>query len=642
MNLLTKVNFKKAVPAWVALLDIPQDQVAKAAASRLGEKLKGDSTALIELVSKATETDAEDTRHKGGRLPAVISNAEPNVAYTLSKKLLPMLLTQNEVVSNQTIQYLRLCQAILVKTELWPGWLKLILEFYKGNERVRPKTEAFLAGIRDTLNPQKRADLWEILMASKEEEHGALLENLVSKAPSPAGMMAEILDMVIQDRVNWGPAKVVLDGISAEVCEQALAESLEKGWQYSAWNYLVQESPERAAGLARRVIPDPQYTLPTRHRAHVIEDLGRIGTQDDAAMLLEYLSSEKKEIRRAAARALGGVGNQDAEKHLRETLRDDYAAVVEAAIQSLHEVAIPEADTVHRLRERALEDPNKDMRRASEDAIEALLGKHLGREEIDDVVGWLETLRAFGRSDCGDRLEDLLGSIRFDESQDLRAQIATTIGVCCKPSIGLEIIDRRLNEEPLERNPEVRRALEAAQDELSASPDMALLRLLNELTDTELSREDLLGDFSFGDLFTRPNTIAHLRAQMPKAIKAKRDPDTFVTRLDGIASVIGDEVEDALTQQFPQTADPKGRRGYASQIEFMGRAGLDLKHAASALHDLREKSDLPHVEDDKSGQTRPGCDAQDEADARRHFQVIVKEALNYLRNRRDEKSSEGT
>jgi hypothetical protein len=302
--------------------------------------------------------------------------------------------------------------------------------------------------------------------------------------------------------------------------------------------------------------------------------------------------------------------------------------VVQATISALEKSAKPEAATVLALQERASDDPNGETRKLAKGALENILARHLESTPLENIAQWLNTLQAFGRSDCGTQLEHLMYSL--DDDPDLRSGVASAIGECMAPEEGIPLIEKRLNDEPVERNAEVRSSLESALDNLRGSPDNTLLRLLDDALDASLTKAELLGEYSFEALFSIPNTMALLRSHLVKLKKESANPDAFITRLDGIADIIGNELEDALHRKFPDSKSAGGRRGYQSQIEFMGRINPELKGAASALHELRRKSDLPHVVDETSGEPKPGCDHQDLSDSKRHFQVIIRQAMLYL------------
>ncbi|NIO36811.1 hypothetical protein GTO27_03810 [Candidatus Bathyarchaeota archaeon] len=401
-------------------------------------------------------------------------------------------------------------------------------------------------------------------------------------------------------------------------------------WHPFIWSFLSSDFPYDAVNLGRELIDKEDYMMPTTSQAGVLHHLGKYGGEEDIGRLRSGLASTEPKIRSASVRALGDLGFSSIEESIWPLLEDPYTSVVQAAISALKQIAAPLAKTVTLLFERSGEDPNPETMDLAGQAIETLLRKHLNSDPFENVETWLTILTAFGRSDCATQLETIL--YELEDNPTLRAKVATTIGACCEPEAGLALITRRLNEEPVERNREVKYALNAAADQLSGSPDLAILRLISEVVEVELDRDELLGSYSFNQLFSIPNTVSYLRSGLPKVLKEKDNPDAFITRLDGISSILANEVEDALIRQYPSSATTNGRRrGFAAQIDFMGRVNPELKAAAVALHGIRQKSDLPHVEDETSGRPKPGCDAVDMEDAKRHFLVVFRETVKYLK-----------
>jgi len=118
---------------------------------------------------------------------------------------------------------------------------------------------------------------------------------------------------------------------------------------------------------------------------YAIESLGLMG-EDIFSFLVSFLQEDTPEIRRAAAYALGKLGDQQAVDLLREALYDDHAGVRREALDSLIQLEAVEALI------EALGHPDEDIRRSAvwavydlkyPQALEPLIG--LLKDESDSI-----------------------------------------------------------------------------------------------------------------------------------------------------------------------------------------------------------------------------------------------------------------
>ena len=102
--------------------------------------------------------------------------------------------------------------------------------------------------------------------------------------------------------------------------------------------------------------------------------LGKLGVNDEQFMkIMGMLSSDVKQERCGAARALGDIGNPSAVPDLLNALNDEDWEVREAVAWALGKIgdkrALPD------LQEVAKSDPNHSVRNVAQEAIEAISGK---------------------------------------------------------------------------------------------------------------------------------------------------------------------------------------------------------------------------------------------------------------------------
>lgn len=131
---------------------------------------------------------------------------------------------------------------------------------------------------------------------------------------------------------------------------------------------------------------------------YAIESLGLMG-EDIFSFLVSSLQEDTPEIRRAAAYALGKLGDQQAVDLLREALYDDHAGVRREALDSLIQLEAVEALI------EALSHPDEDIRRSAvwavydlkyPQALEPLIG--LLKDESDSI----RQVTCFALGDLGD------------------------------------------------------------------------------------------------------------------------------------------------------------------------------------------------------------------------------------------------
>ncbi len=626
-TILSHIPLELSADAWFKIIGLPKEAVWSRALEALKEVIGGQEIVLSKSVARSIIENPESSHHNSERIHSLISFVGKQIVDSLTIELLPLLGSDNDAIRAKAFRYLQTCESLLDDDQSLSTWIQLLIGNNKSFPASAEELARFLARTIDNAPGERKTKIIRVFIDSKDSSAKSMLAAIANFSGNQQALYAHLIRAGTA-KGKWKTSRSILEESTTDSAVAAASSYLISEWNSHVWSFLSAEDLQKASEVSRSILANSEYSLTTKDRARLIVHLGNHGSEDDEETIARELTSTSPDIRVAAAEALGAIGTPTVEERLWSILEDDRNAVVQSAIQALSRSATPTVETVHRLQERESGDPSDETRILAKEALSTLLSRHLEADPRSHIPTWLQTLEAFGRSDCCEKLESLLYSLGDDA--ELRANVASTIGKCAMPADGLSLIEKRLNDEPVERNPQVRSALEVASDQLRGSPDITLLKLLNEALQANIIRADLLGDHTFDDLFDIPNTLALIRVQLVKIQKDKDNPDAFITRLDGISDILADEIDLALVREFPESKLESGHRGHTSQIDFMGRVSPELKAAASALHELRKQSDLPHVVDETSRKPKPGCDSQDLTDAKRHFEVIIRQVMSFL------------
>lgn len=626
-TILSYIPLELSADAWFKIIGLPKEAVWSRALEALKEVVEGHEIVLSKSVARSIIENPESSHHNPERIHSLIIFVGKPICDILTIELLPLLGSDNDAIRAKAARYLQTCESLLDDDQSLSTWIQLLIGRNKSFPASAEELARFLARTIDNAPGERKTEIIRIFIDSKDSSAKSMLAAIANLSGNKQALYAELIRAGTA-KGKWKKTRSILEESTTDSAVAAASSNLILEWNSHIWSFLSAEDLQKASEVSRSILANSEYSLTIKDRARLIVHLGNHGSEDDEEAIARELTSTSPGIRVAAAEALGAIGTTTAEKRLWPILEDDINAVVQSAIQALSRSATPTVETVHRLQERESGDPRNETKILAKEALSTLLSRHLEADPRSHISTWLQTLEAFGRSDCCEKLESLLYSLGDDA--ELRANVASTIGKCAMPADGLSLIEKRLNDEPVERNPQVRSALEVASDQLRGSPDITLLKLLNEALQTNITRADLLGDHTFDDLFDITNTSALIRVQLVKIQKEKDNPDAFITRLDGISDILADEMDLALVREFPESKLESGHRGHTSQIDFMGRVSPELKAAASALHELRKQSDLPHVVDETSRKPKPGCDSQDLTDSKRHFEVIIRQVMSFL------------
>jgi HEAT repeat protein len=626
-TILSHIPLELSSDSWFKIIGLPQKAVWSHALEALKEVVGGQETVLSEAVVRSIIENPESSHHNPERIHSLIGFVGKPICDSLTIELLPLLGSDNDAIRAKAVGYLQTCASLLDDDQSLSTWIQMLIARNESFPASAEELARFLARMIDNAPAERKTEFIRVFIDSKDCSAKSMLAAIANSSGKKQALYANLIRSGT-GKGKWKTTRSILEQSTTDSAIAAASSYLISEWNSHIWSFLSAEDLQKASEVSRSILAKSDYSIPIKDRARLIFHLGNHGSEDDEETIAIELTSKYPNIRVAASDALGKIGTTTVEKRLWPILEDGRNAVVQSAIQALSRRALPTVETVRRLQERESDDPCDETRILAKEALSTLLSRHLEADPRSNIPTWLKTLEAFGQSDCCENLESLLYSL--DDDAELRANVASSIGKCAMPTDGLPLIEKRLSDEPVERNQQVRSALEVASDQLRGSPDTTLLKLLNEALQASIIRSDLLGDRTFDDLFDIPNTSALLRVQLVKIQKDKDNPDAFITRLDGISDFLANEIDDALVREFPETKNESGRRGYTSQIEFMGRVSPEFKAAASNLHELRKKSDLPHVVDETSGKPKPGCDSQDLTDAKRHFEVIIRQVMSFL------------
>ena len=165
-------------------------------------------------------------------------------------------------------------------------------------------------------------------------------------------------------------------------------------------------------------------------QSYAIESLG-VAEEDIFSFLVSSLQEDTPEIRRAAAYALGVLGNQQAVDPLRGALLDDHPTVRREALDSLIRLEAVEALI------EALSNPNEDIRRSAVRAVNNLNDPRALEPLIsllEDENNNIRQLTCFALKDLGDiRAVQPLIEVLSDSEKYVRKAAVEALGVIGDP-----------------------------------------------------------------------------------------------------------------------------------------------------------------------------------------------------------------
>lgn len=189
------------------------------------------------------------------------------------------------------------------------------------------------------------------LPRSSGEEKNAVIKSLILIGITPeTADLSEHLIVMLQNG-DWEDREIALKGIAALNCRKAvpslvdLAGSLDPSMPGNEERIFRLKSAINAIDAEEELLsllesPDMKY----RGKSFVIEILGETRSKRSMSRLIGFLHDMRRDLRRAAAEALGKIGDPEAVGHLIEvSQRDEDAHVRRSAIEALGNIQSMEA-----------------------------------------------------------------------------------------------------------------------------------------------------------------------------------------------------------------------------------------------------------------------------------------------------------
>lgn len=276
------------------------------------------------------------------------------------------------------------------------------------------------------------------------------------------------------------------------------------------------------------------------------------------------------------------------------------------------------------------------MREAAQEVLDKIYERYA---EPFPLIEELNSGKFISLLNIVERLEDSRAEegllIALDSSIDGQTTVAIVhaLKTCCaNPDRVVAALDkRRAREHDLGAQIEI----DAAQDTILGRSDFEIVRLVNLVCNTEMKKQDVLGDYSLADLLPDPEEAGEIVTSLAAAQRVLgTNHDTFVGLLDSVADIL-------ITQVLKATGDPSVEPTlkadkYGNRIGIMSQFDTLLHVDTTQLHMIRKQSRIYHPKD-VSGQPNRLLDENDTASAQNLFVGIFKQSVKKMINYKAEK-----